>query len=103
MNWCSTSNRRKNWIGVWTALIAKAPEEKSGSQFWNDWRRAGAMHVVLIEPEAINDIAQTIALYDSAKEGLGGEFLEELKILLNRVAENPRLYVHYRRRAHKAV
>jgi hypothetical protein len=61
------------------------------------------MHIVIIEPEAKDDIAAAMSYYDGEREGLGQDFLDELKWLLTNVSENPRQYQVFRRTTHRAV
>jgi plasmid stabilization system protein ParE len=61
------------------------------------------MHLVTIEHEAKDDIAAAMVYYEGEREGLGQEFLDELKTLMERLSENPRQYQVYRRAIRKAV
>ena len=61
------------------------------------------MHILIIERDAKRDLVKAMAFYDGEREGLGAELLEEVRHLLSRIGENPRLYQVYRRNTHKAM
>jgi plasmid stabilization system protein ParE len=61
------------------------------------------MRDIALDEDAKNDIAEAMAFYEAAQEGLGTEFLEAVKQFLPRIAENPRIYPVARGRFRKAV
>ena len=61
------------------------------------------MRNIRIELEAKQDMVEAISYYDQHKPGLGTEFLDALKDLLRRIADNPHLYASFRRQTRKAV
>jgi plasmid stabilization system protein ParE len=61
------------------------------------------MRQVFIEPAAKHDLAEAIAYSDSQHEGLGSEFLDEVKNYLARISVNPRMYALFRKNARRAT
>jgi plasmid stabilization system protein ParE len=61
------------------------------------------MRDIALDENAKSDIAEAMAHYEAAQEGLGTEFLEALKQFLPCIAENPRIYTVARARFRKAV
>ncbi len=59
------------------------------------------MRHLIIEPEAKSDILRAAEYYESAREGLGREFLNELGLLIFRIIENPLQYPLYIRETRK--
>jgi plasmid stabilization system protein ParE len=44
-------------------------------------------------PEARQEFDDAADYYERQRKGLGAEFIAEIRTVLNRIAENPRLYV----------
>jgi plasmid stabilization system protein ParE len=60
------------------------------------------MRDIIIEPLATQDLAESIAFYDGQQDGLGLEFLSDVKTMLQKIADNPRLFAAYHRDTRKA-
>lgn len=58
---------------------------------------------VHIRSEAEADLEETAAWYETQREGLGEEFLDEAQSTFDRISENPGLYSELHRRTHRAV
>ena len=61
------------------------------------------MRDIIIEPFASDDLARHIAFYDAQRDGLGLEFMTQVKSMLQRLAENPQLYPVVYRDTRKAL
>ena len=61
------------------------------------------MRDVVIEPLAKNDLAEAIAHYDLESDGLGLQFLAEVKKFACGIAENPRVYAAFQGKTRRAV
>jgi toxin ParE1/3/4 len=61
------------------------------------------MRDIIIEPFASDDLAKYIAFYDARRDGLGLEFLARVRSMLQKIAENPRLYPVFYRDTRKAL
>ena len=48
---------------------------------------------LIIRPEAEEDIAETYEWYESKEKGLGDDYITEVENLLNRIQENPKLFI----------
>lgn len=49
-------------------------------------------HVLMIRPEAEEDLAEAQDWYESQREGLGSEFFDAVELVFNRIRETPELY-----------
>jgi len=61
------------------------------------------MRNLILEPLASDDLAQSIAFYDRNQYGMGMEFMAEVKDMLRKIADNPRLYATFHRTARRAL
>ena len=52
--------------------------------------------VIKIEPDARTDIQEGIEWYNKQKQGLGKQFLDEVKKYFNQLAKNPNYEVRYK-------
>lgn len=52
---------------------------------------------VIFLPEAEEDIDQAHTWYEDQRAGLGDEFLDALRTVLERIADNPQTYATFRR------
>ncbi len=58
---------------------------------------------VYLRPEAEQDIEEAANWYEKQSTGLGNEFLDEILVTLERVAELPSLYPSIHRNAQRAL
>ena len=49
-------------------------------------------HILIIRPEAEQDLAQGFNWYEERRAGLGFEFLDRVNLVLRKIEENPRRY-----------
>ena len=61
------------------------------------------MKTVLVRPAAAADIEEAFFWYESQRPGLGDEFREELRAVLDRVSERPELYQVLHRDTRRAL
>jgi plasmid stabilization system protein ParE len=47
---------------------------------------------LVFRPEALEDIDAAYAIYETRSAGSGDQFLKTLRLVLERIADNPRLY-----------
>ncbi len=55
-----------------------------------------------LEPEAIEDLAQSYEYYESRKEGLGEEFVREVKAKIIKIVNKPDSYSLFYKQTRKA-
>lgn len=58
---------------------------------------------VRIRPKAQQDIEQAMLWYEQQREGLGGEFLADLRITFDKVAAFPEAFITEYRTARRAI
>ena len=58
---------------------------------------------VILRPEAEIDVEEAASWYEFQQPGLGLEFLDEIKCVFNRVAQNPLLYKVLHRSVRRAL
>ena len=61
------------------------------------------MKPVLVRPAAAADIEEAFLWYERQRVGLGNEFRQELKVLLDRVSERPEFYQVLHRDTRRAL
>ena len=55
-----------------------------------------------LEPSAKKDIKESVIYYEEKKEGLGGEFIDEVNLKIQEIAEKPEKYPIFHKEARKA-
>jgi toxin ParE1/3/4 len=58
---------------------------------------------ILVRPAAAADIEEAFLWYERQRSGLGDEFRQELKVLLDRLSERPELYQVLHRETRRAL
>ena len=48
--------------------------------------------MIVLKPEAEQDLAGAVVWYERQRQGLGGQFLAETDLAMARIESNPRLY-----------
>ena len=55
-----------------------------------------------LEPSAKKDIKESVKYYEERKEGLGGEFIDEVNLKIQEIVEKPEKYAIYYKEVRKA-
>lgn len=58
---------------------------------------------VHLRPEAETDVEEAAIWYEKQREGLGGEFLDEVLIACKRISENPNICPVVHKRTRRAI
>ncbi|MDX2020957.1 MAG: type II toxin-antitoxin system RelE/ParE family toxin [Deltaproteobacteria bacterium] len=58
---------------------------------------------LLVRPQVETDIDSAAAWYEDQEAGLGGEFVEGMRLLINRIHRNPMAYQEIDRRVRRAI
>lgn len=61
------------------------------------------MNCIEYDPEAVDELRQSMSFYENRRTGLGLEFLDEIEAVVTRAVGSPATFTHHRRSGRRKV